>query len=141
MAIEKVGSGAYQDYFKIKGSGTTQSIAAFVQDIDAGGTDAIEEIYQGANQGMVLTSGGNVVSITEFVKYAELGGTDTITGQLIGAGSNVIVDGGVMKNLVEKQSGNIQVLEEGPEISLLETDEPSGDLSGGEDPEASDEPE
>ena len=90
---------------------------------------------------MVLTSGGNVVSITEFVKYAELGGTDTITGQLIGAGSNVIVDGGVMKNLVEKQSGNIQVLEEGPEISLLETDEPSGDLSGGEDPEASDEPE
>ncbi|MCB9322887.1 MAG: hypothetical protein H6571_04010 [Lewinellaceae bacterium] len=84
---------------------------------------------------MVLTSGGNVMSITGFVKYAELGGTDTITGQLIGAGSNVIVDGGVMKSLVEKQSGNIQVLEEEPQIGLLESRESADGEEGDEDPE------
>lgn len=131
MAIEKIGSGAFLDHIKIKGSGVTQSLAGFIKDLDAGGTDAIEETYRGGYQSLVITSGSEMMTLAAFIKYQDGGGTDTISGQLIGGGSNVIVDGGIMKNLVEKQSGQIQVLEE-PGISLLEGE---GDPENEEDPE------
>lgn len=121
MAIEKIASGGYQDQVLIKGTNSVESISEFVKNDEAGGTDDYNDHLIGGYQAMVLTSGGEIMSIIEYVKYLDGGGLDTITGQLVGGGANIIVDGGVMQSLVEKHSGNIQVLEETPAITLLET--------------------
>lgn len=123
MAIEKFGSGAFNDSIITNGS-VSQTSAAWLQADDAGGAATIAFEYRGAFDTMVLTSAGEMKTLSAFLDDGKSGGVDTITGQIIGAGANVVVAGGVMQNLVEYKSGKIQVLEEdegseAPEIIAL----------------------
>jgi hypothetical protein len=124
MAITELFSGGYLDHIQEKTTDAIKSISQFQKEIDDGGAENIEKHFQGGYKEMIITSAGNVWPVAQFVQHKAAGGTQTIAGRMAGGGANLVIDGGNIMNIAEKETGGAAILEhpEGEEISLLDTE-------------------
>ncbi|KAA3622135.1 MAG: hypothetical protein DWQ02_26515 [Bacteroidetes bacterium] len=125
MAITALFSGGYLDHIQEKTTNAIKSISQFQKETDDGGTENIEKHFQGGYKEVIITSAGNVWPVAQFLQHKAGGGTETITGRMVGGGANLVIDGGNVMNIAEKETGGAAILEhpEGQEISLLDTED------------------